>query len=71
MTAVCVRDVLDQRQTEPASLRVVHQWIARAIKLLEDPGLLVAIDADPAIDDFKLQHSIGAIKFYAQEFVTV
>ena len=43
--------VLDQRQTEPAALRVMNQRIARAIKLFEDPRLLVPLDADASIVD--------------------
>ena len=61
MTAVSVRDVLDQRQTEPTSLCVVHQRIARAVELLKNPGLVVAIDTDATIDDFQLQLSVGPI----------
>src|SRR5262245_49223966 len=46
---VRLHDVLDQRQPEATALRLVHQRILRAIELLEDLALLVALDPDPLV----------------------
>ena len=45
-----LHDVTHERETETASLGVVHQGIAYSIKLFEDLSLLLRRDSDPVIN---------------------
>ncbi len=56
---------------ETASLGVVYERIAGAIKLLEDSRLLVTLDADAAIANLQFEHTLLAIKPHAQKFFVV
>src|SRR5437868_1756823 len=63
-----MRDVLHERQTKSASLRVMDQRIARAIKLFEDSRLLVPLDANAAIAHLEFQQRVVAVKPDTQKF---
>src|SRR5690349_11722497 len=65
------RYVAHERQPEAAALRVMHKRIARSIKLLKDPRLLVPLDADTTIAHFEFEHTLLTIKPDAQKFFVV
>src|SRR5579864_3648457 len=66
IAAMRLHDVPHQRQTQPASLGVVHQRVAYAVKLLENLVLLGARDADAVVHHLQLDRAVLAIKVYAQ-----
>src|SRR5437588_6816555 len=49
-----------QRQTEATALRVVHERIAGAIKLVEYLRLIATRNADTAVGDLQLHRSVIA-----------
>ena len=57
----------DQRKTQAASFRVVHQRISGAIELLEDFRLLSPRDADAVIRHLEFHRAVGAVELHAQE----
>ena len=62
-----LRDVADQRKTQAASFRVMHQRISGAIELLENFRLLAARDADAVIRHLELYRAVGAVQLHAQK----
>src|SRR6185369_2910754 len=65
------RYVTHERQSKPTALRVVHKRIARSIKFLKNPRLLVSLDPDTAIAHFEFEHTLLAVKPDAQKFFVV
>src|SRR5215216_4042154 len=64
-------DVTHKRQPQTASLRVMDQRIAGAIKLLENSRLFVPLDTDTTIAHFQFEQTLIAIKPDAQKFFAV
>src|ERR1044071_7633166 len=47
----------------------MHQWVASAIELLKNLGLIATRNADAMIDNFELDRSVIAIQLNAQKLV--
>ena len=63
-----LHDVTHQGKTQAAALGVVYQWIAHAIKLLENLLLLLRWDANSVIYHFQFHRSVLAIKIHSDVF---
>ena len=64
-------DVPHQRQSEATAFGVMHERIARAIKLLENFPLISSGDADAFVGNFQLYCAILAIKLHAEILLTL
>src|SRR6516162_6099212 len=68
-TAMGFYNVTHQREPKSTSFRVMHQWIARPIKLLKDLGLFVRRNANSVINNLEIDTTVASIETHSQIFV--